>query len=76
MELTMSEYLLVDDRDGSVIAELTNAQQAARLLNRLYVMPETPPFSVMQIDRESGQMSDVSSVVAMRPLSPPVKLAR
>jgi hypothetical protein len=39
-------------------------------------MPETPPFSVMQIDRESGQMSDVSSVVAMRPLSPPVKLAR
>jgi hypothetical protein len=76
MELSMAEYLLVDDRDGSVIAELTGAEQAARLLSRLYAMPEPPPVGVVKIDRKSGQMSDVSSVVGMRPLSPPVKLGR
>jgi hypothetical protein len=72
----MPEYLLVDDRDDSVIAELAGAEQAARVLKRLYVMPKAPPVKVVQIDRRSGQMSDVSSVMAIQPLSPPVKLAR
>ena len=73
----MAEYLLVDDRDGSVIAELAGAEQAARLLSRLDVTHHgAPPVSIVRLDRRSGQAGDVSSVVAMRPLSPPVKFGR
>jgi hypothetical protein len=73
----MAAYLLVDDRDGGVIAELAGAEQAARLLSRLDSTPEgAPRVSVVRLERRSGQLSDVSSVVAMRPLSPPVKLGR
>ena len=73
----MAEYLLVDDRDGSVIAKLAGPEQAARLLRRLDVGPPgPPPVSVVRLDRTSGQFSEVSSVLAMRPLTPPVKLRR
>ena len=69
----MAEYLLVDDRDGSVIAPLAGAEQAARILSRLDVtIQSAPPVSVVRVDRTSG----ISSVVAMRPLSPPVQLGR
>jgi hypothetical protein len=72
----MAQYLIVDDRDGRVIAELGSAEQAARLLSRMRPTIEgAPPLSVVRIDRHSGDFSEVSSVVAMRPLSPPVELS-
>jgi hypothetical protein len=71
----MAEYLLVDERDGGVIAKLAGPEQAQRLLSRLGVQPQGPPqVSVVRLDRTSGQFSEVSSLVAMRPLTPPVKL--
>jgi hypothetical protein len=63
----MAQYLLVDDREGQVVAELASAEQAARLLSRIQSSAQgNPPLSVVRVDR--------SSVVELRPLSPPVKL--
>jgi hypothetical protein len=66
----MARYLLVDDRDGSVIAELASPEQAAGLLRRLEAMPQgAPPMRIVRLDRRRRTFSDVSSIVAMRPLS-------
>ena len=63
------QYVLVDDRDGSVIAELPSLEQAARLLKRVEgVSKEGPPISVARLDRRRGALTDVSSSVAIRPL--------
>ena len=68
----MARYLLVDDRDGSVMAELASPEQASRLLRRLEAMPQgAPPTSIVRFDRQRRKLSDVSSIVAMRPLSWP-----
>jgi hypothetical protein len=70
----MAQYVLVDDRDGSVIAELASPEQAARLLRRLEAMPQgAPPMSLMRLNRRRRKLSDVSSIVAMRPLPWPEK---
>jgi len=63
------QYVLVDDRDGTVIAELPSLEQAARLLRQLEALSEEgPPISVARLDRRRGALTDVSSSVAMRPL--------
>ena len=66
----VAQYLLVDDRDGSVIAELASPEQAARLLSRMEPQGG-PPISVVRVERHSGDLTDISSIVAMRPLPPP-----
>jgi hypothetical protein len=65
----MLRYLLVDERDGRVIGEAASAAQAAQLRRRL----ETPldaRISLVRLDHEQDRLSAVSSMVAMRPLSP------
>jgi hypothetical protein len=65
----MAQYVLVDDRDGSVIAELASPEQAARLLRRLEAMPQgAPPMRLVRLNRRRRELSEVSSVVAIRPL--------
>jgi hypothetical protein len=68
----MVRYLLVDDRDGGVIAELASGNQALRLLARLERTPDGggAPISVVRIDSGGGGLGDASSMVAMRPLPP------
>jgi hypothetical protein len=67
----MVHYLLVDDRDGSVLAEIASARQALQLLSRLGGDPhEAPPISVVRLQHEQGDLSDVSSIVSARPLQP------
>jgi hypothetical protein len=64
-------YLLVDDTDGRVLAELASAEQAVRLLGRF---TRTPPsrstVSLVQIDDHEGSLTGISSTVSMRPLPP------
>ena len=67
----MARYLLVDDRDGWVLAELASAQQAVRLLGRLGRNPHgSPTVSVVRLDHQQGDLTDVTSMVSMRPLPP------
>jgi hypothetical protein len=67
----LTRYLLVDDRDGTVLAELASAGQAARLLCRLERGPHgIPPVSVVRLAHEQGSLTDVTSIVSMRPLPP------
>jgi hypothetical protein len=68
----MAQYVLVDDRDGRVIAELASLEQAARLLRRLEAMPQgAPPMRLVRLNRRRRELSEVSSIVAIRPLQWP-----
>jgi hypothetical protein len=68
-------YLLVDDRDGRVLAELASPQQAARMLGRHAHDPDgDPPVSVVRVDHQAGTLTDVTSMVSVRPL--PLLVAR
>jgi hypothetical protein len=70
--LRMAQYVLVDDRDGRVIAELASLEQAARLLRRLEAMPQgAPPMRLVRLNRRRRELSEVSSIVAIRPLQWP-----
>jgi hypothetical protein len=60
-------YLLVDDRDGRVLAELTRAELSARSLARL---ARNPAVSLVRLSHEGGDLTDVTSLVSMRPLTP------
>ena len=65
----MARYLLVDDRDGRVLAELASPQQAVRLLSRLKDTPQGgPPVRVVRLDHQQGSLTEVTSMVSMRPL--------
>jgi hypothetical protein len=65
----MPRYLLVDDRDGRVLAELASPQQAVRLLGHLAQnLQESPPVSVVRLDHQQGSLTEVTSMVSMRPL--------
>jgi hypothetical protein len=67
----MVRYLLVDDSDGSVLAEFASAEQAVRLLGRLARSPhEGPSVSVVRLHHQQGDLTDVSSMVSVRPLPP------
>jgi hypothetical protein len=61
--------VLVDDRDGRVLAELASARQAMSLLARLERSSDgDPPFSLVVLDHRQGGLTEVRSVVSMRPL--------
>jgi hypothetical protein len=65
----MVRYLLVDDTDGSVLAELASADQAGRVLARLALSQHgDPPISVVRTDHHRGSLTDVASTISMRPL--------
>jgi hypothetical protein len=64
-------YLLVDDRDGRVLAELASAQQAMRLLCRFPRNPHgSPAVSVVRLNHQQGTLTDTTSMVSVRPLPP------
>jgi ABC-type cobalamin transport system ATPase subunit len=68
---SVARYLLVDDRDGRVLAELASAHQAVRLLGLLVCNPHADPqVSVVRLDHQQGSLIDVTSMVSMRPLPP------
>jgi hypothetical protein len=65
----MVRYLLVDDRDGRVLAELASPSQAARVLARN--APDRrgdPPVSVVRLAHQQDSLSEITSMVSMRPL--------
>ena len=65
----MTRYLLVDDRDGRVLAELASPRQAGLLLSRLEDDSQGgPAVSVVRLDHQEGSLTGVSSTVTMRPL--------
>jgi hypothetical protein len=62
-------YLLVDDRDGRVLAELASAQQAARLLARhARNLDGDSRVSLVRLDHQEGSLTEVTSMVTMRVL--------
>jgi hypothetical protein len=64
-------YLLVDDRDATVLAERASPQQAARLFARHARNPHgEPPVSLVRLDTQQGSLTDITSMVSMRPLAP------
>lgn len=69
----MVRYLLVDDRDGTVLAELASPLQAVRVLARqARDWDGDPPVSLVRVAREQGSLTDIDSMVSVRPLpSPP-----
>jgi hypothetical protein len=69
----MVRYLLVDDTDGRVLAELASPVQAARLLARQVRNPDrAPPVSLVRLDHQQGSLSDITSMVSIRLLPSPV----
>ena len=60
-------YLLVDDTDGRVLAEVTSAEEALRILVEL---DPSQPISLVKIDSAGGGLAHTDSIVAMRPLFP------
>ena len=67
----VAQYLLVDDRDGKVLAELASPQQALRLLRQLKHQPDDgPPVSLVKIDHEESSLTEITSMVSVRPLLP------
>jgi hypothetical protein len=66
-------YLLVDDRDGRVLAELAGPHQAARVLARhARNLHADPAVSLVRLDHQQGSLTDITSMVTMRPLPPPI----
>ena len=59
-------YLLVDDTDGRVIAELSSAQEALQLLAELV---PSQRVSVVRVESHGGLVHH-DSLVAVRPLLP------
>ena len=67
----MIRYLVVDDRDGRVIADAASLVQAANLRRHLMLTSQgNPPISLIRLNHEEDGLSAVSSMVAMRPLIP------
>ena len=71
----MVRYLLVDDRDGRVLAEFASPLQAARVIARQVRgwRGDPPPVSVVRIGHQQGGLSEVASMVSVRPLPPPMR---
>ena len=67
----MARYLLVDDRDGRVLAELASVQQAMQLLGRFPGnSPGSPTVRLVRLDHQQGSLIETTSTVSMRPLPP------
>ena len=63
-------YLLVDDSDASVVAELESVEHALRLLERLHDRdPElATSFSVVRFEEAQGTLAGSSASIAARVL--------
>ena len=61
------EYLVVDDTDGRVLAELSTAEEALQLLAEL---DPRQGISVVKLDSYDGGFVHYDSRVAVRPLFP------
>jgi hypothetical protein len=66
----MLRYLLVDEREGRVIGEAASPALAAQLRRRLETARGDAQISLVRLNHEQNRLSAVSSMVAMRPLSP------
>jgi hypothetical protein len=64
-------YLLVDDTDGTIVAEVASLGRAVRVLGRcLDAEPQGhPPVSLVRLDDRQASLGGVTSLVAMRPLT-------
>jgi hypothetical protein len=60
-------YLLVDDTDGRVLAEVTSAEEALRILVEL---DPSQHVSLVKVDSAGGSFAHADSIVAVRPLLP------
>jgi hypothetical protein len=70
-------YLLVDNRDGRVLAQLASAAQAARLVSRFAGTADgAPPVDLVRFDHHQGNVVDITSMVSMRPLAPRARRRR
>jgi hypothetical protein len=66
-------YLLVDDTDGRVLAEVTSAEEALRILVEL---DPSQQVSLVKVDSSGGSFVHADSQVAMRPLFPNLRPPR
>jgi len=64
---TESPYLVVDDTDGRVLAELWSAEDALQLLAEL---DPSKQISVVVVESGGGSVVHHDSVVSVRPLFP------
>jgi hypothetical protein len=65
----MVRYLLVDDRDGRVLAEFAGHLQAARVLARqARNWHGDPQVRLVRLAHQQGSLSDITSMVSIRPL--------
>ena len=65
----MVRYLLVDDRDGRVLAELASPMQAMRVLaGHARDWDGDPPVSLVRLEHQRGDLSDITSMVSIRRL--------
>jgi hypothetical protein len=70
----MVRYRLVDDRDGTVLAERASAEQALRLFGPLMRDPHRRVrISVVVLDHELGGMAEVASIGSMQASRHPVR---
>jgi hypothetical protein len=68
----VARYVVVDDRDGRVLAELASAEQAARMLGVLARSPDEDAsrVSVVRLEHQQTSLTEVTSIMSMRPLPP------
>jgi hypothetical protein len=75
-------YLVVDDTDGRIVAEVASLERAVRVLGRcLDGEPQGhPPVSLVRLNDRQGSLGGVTSLMAMRPLTarevPPARRPR
>jgi hypothetical protein len=61
------EFLVVDDTDGRVLAELWSAEEALKVLEEL---DPSEPISLVRLDSAGGSLVHEDSSVSVRPLLP------
>ena len=67
----MVSYLLVDDKTGKVLAELAGAREVVRLLRGIGRNPHgSPAVSLVRVDHQEGNLTDITSMVSVRTLPP------
>jgi hypothetical protein len=59
------QYLVVDDTDGRILAELSSATEALQLLADL---DPSQRISIVKLDSSGGTLVQHDSIVAVRPL--------
>ena len=73
----MVRYQIVDDRDGTLLAEHASPEQALRSFGRFVRNPHVRArVSVVRLDHELGGIAKVSSMRSTRSLCHAVRRAR